>query len=605
MVGFIRSTARSIVRRVVTSFAVLFGSYDAEQTTDENRKHWANARERTPKQTNTPQTRKKLRERCRYEWENNCYMSGLVSTLAIDLIGYTGPNLQVLSEDAELNTYIESQWVKWSTSEAVNLPSKLRVLDETKRVEGEGFLLLTFDAYTESKTGISLNVVNISPARVCDGANWYSDSNEYRDILDDEGIKIGSRRVVNDDGVVVDGTTGRPIEFKVTPTVDDYNAFDKINNRPETVDARYMLQWFTPRRPGQFRGVCELSPALPLYAQLRRYGLATLSAAEIAAMFAGVMTTPVPPGEDPPQLATNLKIEIERGSLIALPEGSEPHQFKPEQPTQSYEMFENVILRQIGRTLNVPFGIVAGDSSKYNYSSARMDYGDYEEKGNHDKGQLNIRILNPVYYEFLLELATIDKRVKKGMKEGTLYHTWQYAKRPSADPVKDAEAEDKRLRNGTITYAEIYASRGLDYEEQWDQRAKENKKMQEKNLAFTDISGTMDVPVDDSGNKPDSTVKTDVPDSTVGTDSTDDSSSLTDAAQSADIQQTGLNGAQIASLESIAEKVAQGIYSKEAGVLLLRLAFPLADVTLLNQLVTELAKTKPTVPVTPEPVTAA
>lgn len=591
MITYIKATAKSFIRRVVGSIAVLLtGSYDAAETTDENRKHWGRAREKTTRQWNTPQKRKTLRERCRYEVENNCYMSGLVSTLAIDLIGYTGPTLQVLSEDTELNTFIEYQWVKWSTSDVVNLPSKLRVLDETKRVEGEGFLLLTYDTHTEAKTGISLNVVNISPTRIGDSQNWYKDAHEYRDILDDEGIKIGSRKVVNDDGVIVDATTGRPIEYKVSSVVDDFNAFDKINNKPETIDARYMLQWFTPRRAGQFRGVCELAPALPLYAQLRRFGLATLSAAEIAAMFAGVMSTKVPPGEDPPQLATNLKIELERGSLIALPEGAEPHQFKPEQPTQSYEMFENVILRQIGRTLNVPFGIVAGDSSKYNYSSARLDYGDYEEKGNHDKGQLNIRILNPVYGEFLIELSTIDKRVKKALKDGTLYHTWHYAKRPSADPMKDAEADDKRLKNGTTTYAEIYAARGKDYEEQWDQRAKENKKMQEKKLAFTEISGTInsgtDVPVTDSTNKQE-------PDST-------DSNSLTDAAQSADIQQTGLNGAQIASLESIAEKVVLGTYTKEAGVLLLRLSFPLADVALLSQLVDALISGKvPVPPVTP------
>lgn len=602
MITYIKATAKNIVRRIVASVATLFAStgYDVAETTDENKKHWQNARERTPKQQNTPATRKKVRERCRYEVDNNCYLSGLVSTLAIDLIGYTAPTLQVLSDDTDLNTFIESKWKEWSECDAVNLSSKLRVLDETKRVEGEGFLLIIYDPYTESKTGISLNVTNISPARVTDSSNWYKDAHSIRDMFDSEGTRIGSRQVINDDGVIVDATTGRPIEYKVVPIVDDYNPFYKIN-KPETIDARFMLQWFCPRRAGQFRGMCELSPVLPLAAQMRRYGLATLSAAEICAMFAGFIETQVPPGEDPPKLDTNLRIEIERGSLVALPEGSNPHQMKAEQPAQSYEMFENILLRQMGRAINVPFGIMAGDSSRYNYSSAQLDYGDYEEKGNHDKGQLNIRILNPLYYEFLLELATIDKRVKKGMDEKKLFHAWHYSRRRSADPEKDANAEDMRLKNGTITYAEIYASRGKDYEEQWDQRAKENKKLSEKKLAFLDISGTIDsgknVQVTDSTNnpKPDSTNKVVDPNKQ---DSTDGSNTLTDAAQTADIQQTGLNGAQIASLESIAEKVTQGIYTKEAGVLLLRISFPLADVGLLNELVNALTLGK--VPVTPQ-----
>jgi capsid protein len=62
------------------------------------------------------------------------------------------------------------------------------------------------------------------------------------------------------------------------------------------VPARLVLHWFTPDRFGQLRGIPEITPALPLFAQLRRYTLATLTAAEIAAMLAGVMQTNLPPG---------------------------------------------------------------------------------------------------------------------------------------------------------------------------------------------------------------------------------------------------------------------------------------------------------------------
>ncbi|MDR2114869.1 MAG: phage portal protein, partial [Planctomycetaceae bacterium] len=38
----------------------------------------------------------------------------------------------------------------------------------------------------------------------------------------------------------------------------------------ETIPADYMIHWFRADRPGQSRGLPEIMPALPLFAQLRR-----------------------------------------------------------------------------------------------------------------------------------------------------------------------------------------------------------------------------------------------------------------------------------------------------------------------------------------------
>jgi capsid protein len=382
----------------------------------------------------------------------------------------------------------------------------------------------------------------------------------------------------------------------VAPEVDDTVLNDW--GKRVSISARYMLQWFCPRRPGQFRGVCELAPAVPLYAQLRRYGLATLSAAEIAALFAGILTTKVPPGEEAPKIEPGFRIELERGTLMAVPEGSDVHQLKAEHPITNYEMFVNIILREIGRTIDVPFGIVAGDSSKYNYSSAQLDYRGYEERLNFDKKQLIIRIMNPVNKEFVWEVANrtssdahkegLRKRLKKLIEANKFYHTWHFSRRPSSDPVKDATAEDMRLKNGTTNYAEIYAARGMDYEEQWDQREKENEIISKKKLVFSGISDTINV-VDVTTTKP---VVDGVSDSS---DPTNTQTVDKQSAPTSDVQQTALNGAQIASLEAIAEKVANGVYSIKAGVLMLRVAFPSANIDLLTQLITELSKSEGTV----------
>ena len=87
--------------------------YDAAVTNDENRRHWANADNLSANAANSPLVRRLLRNRSRYEVANNSYARGIVSTLANDVIG-TGPRLQMLTDNADANRFIEQEWMAWS-----------------------------------------------------------------------------------------------------------------------------------------------------------------------------------------------------------------------------------------------------------------------------------------------------------------------------------------------------------------------------------------------------------------------------------------------------------------------------------------------------------
>jgi capsid protein len=69
---------------------LLRARYDAAATTDNNRRHWANADGLSANAANSPEVRRILRNRSRYEVANNSYARGIVLTLANDCIG-TGP----------------------------------------------------------------------------------------------------------------------------------------------------------------------------------------------------------------------------------------------------------------------------------------------------------------------------------------------------------------------------------------------------------------------------------------------------------------------------------------------------------------------------------
>lgn len=494
----IQKFAKTVFHRLTASFATLYrgggisGHYDNASTTIENRRHWENARDLAPIQVNNPDTRKRLRARARYECDNNCYAGGLVSTLATDTIGYVAPTPQFLTGNNELNKFLEQEWKTWSESEAVNLPEKLYIMDMSRYTDGEAFVLFTSDTgETESQTGYALNLTIIPQARVCD-PNYNNYTNvETREI----NINVGGAEpvsmyvdLINDDGVILNALTGKPYEYKVMNIIDEVQGYSYglIGSNVQTVSARYMKHWFRPKRPGQFRGVCEIAASLNLYAQLRRFGIATLSAAEVAAMMSLVITTTSPvDGEHVPVTPFSTR-DFERNMVTAMPEGWTASQMKAEHPLSSYEMFVNMVLREIGRLLDVPFGIVAGDHSKYNYSSARLDVTGYDERKKFDRKQLAIRILNPLCYEWLIEVANRRPDVAEALRKNQIKYNWAFTNRPSIAPDVDAKVEDTRLKNGTTTYSEVYAARGLDYREQFEQRQKEDTDMEQLGLDFSE-----------------------------------------------------------------------------------------------------------------------
>ncbi|MEO2033594.1 MAG: hypothetical protein ABGZ35_16060, partial [Planctomycetaceae bacterium] len=81
-------------------------SFDLAKTTAHNRRHWANADSLSARAAMSPAVRALVRQRSRYEFDNNSWYSGILRTAANHIIG-CGPRLQVLTTDADANTRLE------------------------------------------------------------------------------------------------------------------------------------------------------------------------------------------------------------------------------------------------------------------------------------------------------------------------------------------------------------------------------------------------------------------------------------------------------------------------------------------------------------------
>ena len=415
-------------------------SYDAAQTTDENRKHWANADALSASGALSVTIRKTIRERARYETANNCYAKGLTLTLANHLVGERGPGLQVLTPDTALNQAIEQRWAEWSHE--VRLADSLRVLKQTKTVDGEAFArLATNDALP---TSVKLDLQLLEGDQVTDP--WL--------VSFDSGY----------DGIVYDDY-GNPALYRVLR----YHPGDALRGFSidyDEVPARRMIHWYRQDRPGQVRGVSELTPALALFAQLRRFTLATLTAAETAAMFAAIVKTTgagnTEDGDAPEYWSTQ---EIVRGMMTALPDGYDMQQFAAEHPNSTHEQFVSVLLREIGRCLNVPYHIVAGDYANSNYSTARLGSQDFRLSMRVERQDCEREVLDPLFREWFEEASLIPMLLPPGAQAylAGLPHTWHWPTWEYIDPMTEAQAAEKRLQVGISTKADECGEQGQDW----------------------------------------------------------------------------------------------------------------------------------------------
>ena len=447
-------------RKTTQRVHVVKARYDAAATSRENVKHWANADGLSANSANSYEVRRTLRMRSRYEIANNSYAQGIVQTLANDLIG-SGPSLQIVTRTGQDASQIEAQFAAWM--QATDLVSKLRTMTLAKKTDGEAFGILISNP--RLPTPVKLDVKLVEADQV---------TTPTYDYLEPHYV----------DGIEFDDY-GNPVTYhvlKVHPgerytSVPNSNDFDKIS-------ADKVLHWFRPDRPGQVRGIPEIMAALPLFAQLRRYTLATLSAAETAANFAGVLYTDAPAGGEAASAEPFESVEFERNMFTTMPDGWKLGQLKSEQPTTTYREFKHELLNEIARCLNMPANIARCDSSGYNYASGRLDHQTYHRSIQVEEHDCERQILSRILAAWLDEAALIQGVIPRGLPPINEWEIRWYWRGPEhVDPQKEAVANEIKLATGTTTLAEIYAQRGLDWEQQIRQRAKELELMDRLGLA--------------------------------------------------------------------------------------------------------------------------
>jgi lambda family phage portal protein len=492
--------------------------FDAAETTDDNRKHWAPADGLSADMAASPGVRRILRNRCRYEVANNTYAFGMADTLANDCVG-TGPRLQLTGLDRKAARYIEREFKKWA--KAVGLAEKLRTMRRARVVDGEAFGL--FINNPQLSTRVRLDI------RLLEAEQCASSAAALPQPQSVDGIRYDA--------------AGNASVYEILPEHPGGRAYTTL--LPIAVDASKVLHFFVAQRPGQRRGIPELTPALPLFAQLRRWTLSVLAAAETAADLAGIIQTQgAPEGGEVEAAAAFERVEFERRALMTLPEGYAVSQLKAEQPTSTYKEVKREILNEIARSVQVPFNVAAGNSADYNYSSGRLDFQIYERAVMIDRERMETQVLERVFAEWVREAVLIEDYLPQPLRLTSTdwSHAWYWPGFAHIDPKNEAEAQEVRLRTKTTTLADEWAREGEDWEEKLEAIARIEQRQRELSAQY--------------GN-----------------------------GAREDVQVTALNGIQIQAMTGVLGQIAAKTLTPAAGVVLLQIAFPNVDPQRIKEMV--------------------
>lgn len=453
--------------------------FDAAQTTDENKNHWAAADALSANAANSPDVRYKLRNRSRYETQNNGYAKGLNVGRANDTIG-TGPRLQLTLPErmydpdfqrvtavpsaTDLARAVEQKWQDWC--DLIGLTDDLHVMDRSETREGETIaVMITNPALPES--GPQLDLALVEADQLC------SPDLNPMDPYWVDGIKFDA--------------AGNPVSYDILRR---HPGDTFVWGSPLECDrypAHRVIHLFDRDRAGQARGIPALTPGLPLFAQLRRFTLASLGAAELAAMIAGVIENdnapPVDGDEEAPEFEAMDAVPFARNALLTLPAGQKAHAFKSEQPVPGFKEFKGEILTEAGRGVNAPRNVSTGSSAEYNYSSGRLDHLPYQTSIKIRRDRFRRHVLNRVFAVWLAEAVLIQGYLPEGLPPVSTWRwKWQWDGFASIDPVKDALANEIKLASGQTTLDDVCAEQGKDWEELLEQQAREMRKRRELGL---------------------------------------------------------------------------------------------------------------------------
>lgn len=404
---------------------------------------WTLADFRDADATLSPEIRRRVRSRARYEAANNPLVARILDIWVGDLTGDAGPALQIhIPHNPALSRYVEQAWEKWW--KLTGQGAKLRAAVRAEAVDGEGVDVLISNPRNLRRQRISLDVVDLECDRLA-SPRW--DNANLSTYID---------------GVHLDPLTRDPIAYDLLKAHPGTGYLDSLNQifEHETFDADHVLHAYRKLRPEQHRGLCRYAPALAL-AGLHRVALeADSKGRQLRAAFAFVIksTAPPDPGEtgDDGRFWQEVSLPNRQGIGTFMPDGYDITQFRTEPMAPELEGLQRIIAGIVSGCFTMPVGRATGVGSD-GYARVRGEMLPYHRTIAADRAQVwEPLYLDKVLYAFAFELSLQPEfqAVANGLTSSDVvcHRQWQWPEKDLiVDPSREESAREVRLATGLTT----------------------------------------------------------------------------------------------------------------------------------------------------------
>jgi lambda family phage portal protein len=402
-----------------------------------------------------------IRARAAHEVSRNPTLEGVITTHAIDIVGESGPSLNVQSADPQYNARLEEFVRDWfrapEASGQISIAGVLSLWVRALWIDGEFLGRFVTDPAQDGP---------ITTRLLCLHASRLDTPPQFSG---DPSVTLGIRR----------NEFGRPTQYYLN-AADPRDSWGGISGF-EPVPPDIVVHKFIVQEPGQARGVPWLAPSLQAIADLRDYDVQVLDAARQAADFAVFWYTDNPQVEP---LILNESAEIERRMQQTGPPGWKPMGLQPTQPTTMYVDYRKERLREIGRPVGMPLMAVRLAADEHNYSSARFDGKVYGRA---------LQFVDRLLSEGLSQCVDVIAREAElaGLlppRPRKVVCLWTWPKLDHVDPEKEGRAIAIRLVTGESSFSEILAESGKDIDSHLQRLKRDNEALRRAGFEPIQIS---------------------------------------------------------------------------------------------------------------------
>ena len=225
-------------------------------------------------------------------------------------------------------------------------------------------------------------------------------------------------------------------------------------------------------RPGQYRGVPVLAPAVESLKQVSRYADAELTGSIIRSLFS-IFFTQQTTLDINQTLGEELDVsdfKLGSPSVMALPAGVDVKAIGNQNAQSTFEAFTTAFVKQVAASIGLPFEVLMKHFQS-SYSASRAALQEAASTYRQRKAAFVADVCKPVYEQFLMEAVSTGRISAPGFYEPLKRAAWLSADWFSegshfVDPVKEAQASVIRLNNGLTTYRkELAELNGLDFDD--------------------------------------------------------------------------------------------------------------------------------------------